>query len=146
MQTYPGASPEKLWQTVVSVKLDTYFFGCPVYNEAARHKLLHIGLEVLEQYVCEKKEKCCPHAVMGRIYRVPHKMLSQIEWENPQFSYHFKLIYGLPTKIEPLFGRMKQRFKMKQLQKRGVANARGHILKFMDLMRILASVTGSDGV
>lgn len=95
--------------------LDAYIFGCPVYNEEVRHKLLHMKLEVPEQCACEKKEECCPHAVMGRIYRVPHKMLSQIEWDNPQFSYHFKLIYALRTKIERLFGRMKQRVRMKQL-------------------------------
>jgi len=41
---------------------------------------------------------------------------------------------------------MKGRFKMKHLYKRGVDNIRGHILKFMNLMHILASVTGTYGV
>ena len=126
--------------------LDAYIFGCPVYNEEARGKLEHMGMNVLEPCACEKKEECCPNAEMGRIYRVPREMLSQIEWDNPQFSYHFKLIYALRTKIERLIGRMKCRFKMRHLYKRGVANIRGHLLKFMNLMHILASVTGTYGV
>ncbi len=77
---------------------------------------------------------------MGRIYRVPRGVLSQIEWDNRKFSYHFKLVYALRTKIERLIGRMKGRFKMKHLYKRG------HILKFMNLQHIEASVTGTYGV
>ena len=126
--------------------LDAYIFGCPVYNEEARGKLEHMGMKVPEPCACEKKAECCPNAEMGRIYRVPREMLSQIEWDNPQFSYHFKLVYALRTKIERLIGRMKCRFKMRHLYKRGVANIRGHILKFMNLMHILASVTGTYGV
>ena len=34
-------------------------------------------------------------------------MLSQIDWDNPQYSYRFKLVYSLRTKIERLFSRMK---------------------------------------
>ena len=126
--------------------LDAYIFGCPVFNGEAKGKLEHMGLQVPEPCACEKKEECCPNAAMGRIYRVPREMLSQIEWDNPQFSYHFKLVYTLRTKIERLIGRMKGRFKMKHLYKRGVANIRGHILKFFFLMHILANVTGTYGV
>ena len=41
------------------------------------------------------------------------------------------------TKIERLFSRMKERFKMKQVYKRGIDKIKGHILKFMNLMHIL---------
>jgi hypothetical protein len=126
--------------------LDAYIFGCPVYNEEARGKLEHMRLEVPDKCACEKKQECSPNAAMGRTDRLARDMLSQIEWDNPQFSYHFKLVYALRTKIERLFGRMKGRFKMKHLYKRGVDNIRGHILKFMNLMHILASVTGTYGV
>ena len=48
--------------------------------------------------------------------------------------------------IERLIGRMKCRFKMSHLYKRGVANIRGHVLKCMNLPYILANVTGTYGV
>ncbi|MFC1713847.1 hypothetical protein ACFL6S_09270 [Candidatus Poribacteria bacterium] len=70
----------------------------------------------------------------------------EIDWDNPQFSYHFKLIHSLRTKIERLFARMKERFKMRRVYKRGVDNIWGHVLKFINLLRILANVTGSYGV
>ena len=35
---------------------------------------------------------------------------------------------------------------MSHLYKRGVANIRGHVLKCMNLLRILANVTGTYGV
>jgi hypothetical protein len=41
---------------------------------------------------------------------------------------------------------MKERFKMRRVYKRGVGNILGHILKFMNLMHILANVTGTYGV
>ena len=126
--------------------LDAYLFACPVLNEEARCKLEHMGLDIPEQHTCEKQEKCCPNAQQGRIYRVPREMLSQIDWDNPQFSYRFKLEYAVRTKIERLIGRMKCRFKMNHLYKRAVANIRGHILKFYNLMHILANVTGTYGV
>ena len=55
-----------------------------------------------------------------------------------QFSYR--------SKVERLIGRMKGRLKMNHLYKRGLANIRGHVLKFYNLMHILANVTGSYGV
>ena len=60
-----------------------------------------------------------------------------LDWDNPQFSYRFKLVYSLRTKIERLFSRMKVRFKMVHIYKRGISNIRGHIL---------ASLTGTYGV
>ncbi len=126
--------------------LDAYIFGCPVLNEESRKKLEHLGMEVPEQCECEKKEECCPNSSIGRIYRAKRDMLSQIDWDNPQFSYRFKLVYSLRTKIERLFARMKVRFKMKHLYKRGIDKIRGHILKFMNLMHILANLTGTYGV
>ena len=126
--------------------LDAYIFGCPVLNEEARRKLEHMGLEVPEERECDKKEACSPNSHMGRIYRVQRDELSQIDWDNPQFSYRFKLVHSLRTKIERLFSRMKERFKMKHIYKRGIDKIRGHILKFMNLMHILANVTGTYGV
>jgi len=38
---------------------------------------------------------------------VSKEVLSQIDWDNPQFSHHFKLVHSLRTKIERLFSRMK---------------------------------------
>jgi len=73
-------------------------------------------------------------------------ILSQIDWDNPQFSHRFRLVYSLRTKIERLFSRMKERFKMRRVYKRGVGNIQGHILKFMNLIHILANVTGTYGV
>ena len=125
--------------------MDAYIFGCPVLSEEARKKLEHMGMEVAEQRECEKKEECCPNSEIGRIYRVKREMLSQIDCANPQFSYHFKLIHSLRTKIERLFARMKERFKMRRVYKRGVGNIWGHVLKFVNLLHILANVTGSYG-
>ena len=132
--------------------LDSYIFGCPVLNSEARCKLEHMGLEVPEQCECEKKQECCPNSEIGRIYRVKREVLSQIDWDNPQYSdcfakpRNFKLVYSLRTKIERLFSRMKGRFKMKHLYKRGIDKIKGHILKFMNLMHILANLTGTYGV
>ncbi len=126
--------------------IDAYIFGCPVLNEEARKKLEHMGLEVPEQRACERKEECSPNSDIGRIYRVKREMLSQIDWDNPQFSYRFKLVYSLRTKIERLFSRMKERFKTRKLYKRGIDKVRGHILKIMNLMHILANLSGTYGV
>ena len=77
-----------------------------------------MGQEVPEQHECDKKSECSPNSAIGRIYRVKRGVLSQIDWDNPQFSYHFKLIHSLRTKIERLFSRMKERFKMVRPDKR----------------------------
>ena len=79
--------------------LDAYLFVCPVLNEEARCKLEHMSMDVPEQRTCDKQAECCPNAHQGRIYRVPREMLSQIDWDNPQFSYRFKLEYAVRTKI-----------------------------------------------
>jgi len=126
--------------------MDAYIFGCPVLNEEARKKLEHMEMEVPEQRECEKKAECSPDSEIGRIYRIKREVLSQIDWDNPQFSYRFKMFYSLRTKIERLFSRMKERFKMKHVYNRGVGNIHGHILKFMNLMHIVANVTGTYGV
>ena len=126
--------------------MEAYIFGCPVLNQEARRKLEHMGGAAPKQCECEKKEECSPNSAIGRIYRVKREVLSQIDWDNPQFSYRFKLVYSLRTKIERLFSRMKERFKMKHLYKRGIDKIRGHILKFMNLMHILANLTGTYGV
>ena len=89
--------------------------------------------------------ECSPNSEIGRIYRAKREMLSQIDWDNSQFSYHFKLIHSLRTKIERLFARMKERFRMRRVYKRGVGNILGHIHKFMNLIHILANVTGTYG-
>ena len=99
-------------------------------------------LELLQQ----AKAECSPNSEIGRIYRGKREMLSQIDWDSPQFGYHFKLIHSLRTKIERLFARMKERFKMRRVYKRGVGNIFGHVLKFINLLHILANVTGSYGV
>ena len=125
---------------------NSYILGCPVLNEEARNKLEHMGMEVPEERECEKKTECCPNSEIGRIYRAKRKMLTQIDWDNPQFSYRFKLIHSLRTKIERLFSRMKEHFKMRRVYKRGVGNILGHIHKFMNLIHILANVTGTYGV
>jgi len=127
-------------------RMDAYIFGCPVLNGEARKKLEHMEMEVPEQRECEKKEECSPNSEIGRIYRVKREVSSQIDWDNPQFSYRFRLVYSLRTKIERLFSRMKERFKMRRVYKRGVGNIQGHILKFMNLIHILANVTGTYGV
>ncbi len=126
--------------------MGAYIFGCPVLNEEARKKLEHMGQEVPEQHECEKKLDCSPNSEIGRIYRVKREVLPQIDWDNPQFSYRFRLFYSLRTKIERLFSRMKERFKMRRVYKRGIGNILGHILKFMNLMHLLANVTGTYGV
>jgi hypothetical protein len=59
-----------------------------------------MGLKVPEQRKCERKEGCSPNSEIGRLYRVKRTVLSQIDWDNPQFSYRFKLVYSLRTKIE----------------------------------------------
>jgi hypothetical protein len=102
--------------------LDAYILGCPILNEEARKKLEHMDMEVPEQHECEKKAECSPNSEIGRIYRAKRNMLTQIDWDNPQFSYHFKLIHSLRTKIERLFSRMKERFKMRRVYKRGIDN------------------------
>jgi len=35
------------------------------------------------------------------------EVFSQIDWDNPRFSYRFKLLYSLRTKIGRLFFQMK---------------------------------------
>jgi len=117
-----------------------------IIPEEARKKLEHMGLEVPEQHECDKKAECSPNSEIGRLYRAKRNMLTQIDWDNPQFSYRFKLIHSLRTKIERLFSRMKERFKMRRVYKRGVGNIWGHVLKFINLLHILANVTGSYGV
>lgn len=111
-----------------------------------KRKLEHMRMEVPTQCECEKKQECSPNSEIGRIYRVKREVLSQIDWDNPKFSYRFKLVYSLRTKIERLFSRMKERFKMKHIYKRGIDKIRGHVLKFMNLMHILANLQGTYGV
>ena len=67
---------------------DAYIFGCPVLNEEARKKLEHMGMEVPLEDECDKKAECSPNSEIGRIYRAKREMLSQIDCDNPQFSYH----------------------------------------------------------
>ena len=98
--------------------LQSYVFGCPVFNSEARQKLIGMGID-LSEITCQCKDQCCPTAVQGRIYRVPREQLKQVNWKMPQFSYRFHLVYKLRTKIERLFGRMKKRFKMAILYRRG---------------------------
>ena len=125
--------------------LQCYVFGCPVFNLEARQKLTHMGIDV-SKITCTCEDQCCPTATQGRIYRVPRKQLKQVNWEMPQFSSHFQLVYKLRTKIERLFGRMKKRFKMAVLYRRGVKKIEAHIDKFMALMHIVANLEGSYGV
>ena len=82
----------------------------------------------------------------GLKQKTASRTCSSTRFRESTLAHHFKLVYTLRTKIERLIGRMKGRFKMKHLYKRGVANIRGHILKFINLMHILASVTGTYGV
>jgi len=53
--------------------LDSYIFGCPILNNEARRKLEHMGLEVLKQCECEKKEECSPNSEIGRISKYSAK-------------------------------------------------------------------------
>jgi len=126
-------------------QLQCYVFGCPVFNLEARQKLIHMGIDV-SKITCTCEDQCCPTAIQGRIYRVPRKQLKQVNWDMPQFSYRFQLVYKLRTKIERLFGRMKKRFKMAILYRRGVKKIEAHIDKFMALMHIVANLEGSYGV
>ena len=102
--------------------LDAYILTCPVLNEEARCKLLHMDMDVPAQRTCDHQTECCPNTQQGRICRVPRTMRSQIDWDHPQFSYRFKLEYAVRTKIERLIGRMKCHLKMSQLYKRSVFN------------------------
>ena len=125
--------------------LQSYVFGCPVFNPEARQKLIHMGIDV-SKITCQCKDQCCKTAAHGRIYRVTREQLKQVNWDMPQFSYRFHMVYRLRTKIERLFGQMKKRFKMAILYRRGVKNVEAHIDKFMALMHIVANVKGSYGV
>jgi len=126
-------------------RLQCYVFGCPVFNPEAREKLTHMDIDV-SGITCQLKEQCCPTAVQGRIYRVPRERLKQVDWDMPQFSYRFHRVHKLRTKIERLFGRMKKRFKMAILYRRGIKKIEAHIDKFMALMHIVANLEGSYGV
>ena len=125
--------------------LQCYVFGCPVFNPEAREKLIHMGIGV-SGITCQSKEQCCPRSLQGRIYRVPREQLKQVNWDMPQFGYRFRLVHKLRTKIERLFGRMKKRFKMAIVYRRGIKRIEAHIDKFMALMHIVANLEGSYGV
>ena len=73
--------------------------GCSLLQQEARHKLEHMGMEILTQCEYGKKEECGPNQKLVGDYRVKQEVLSQIGWDNTQFSYHFKLIYSLCRKI-----------------------------------------------
>ncbi len=92
----------------------------------------------MDTFIYETEGFAVPIWEIGRIFRVKREMLSQIDWNNPRFSYRFKLIHSLRTKIERLFSRMKERFKMRRVYKRGVGNIWGHVLRFVNLLHILA--------
>ena len=84
----------------------------------------------------EKKAECSPKSEMGSVYRAKQEVLCQIDRDNPQFSYHFRLFHSLRTKIQRLFSRMRERFKMRRVYKRGVDNTWGHVLKFINLRKM----------
>jgi hypothetical protein len=63
----------------------------------------------------------------------------------PQFSYRFNLVNKVRTKIKRLFGRMKKRFTMAILYRRGINKIKAHIDKFMALVHIVANLEGSYG-
>lgn len=126
-------------------RLQCYVFGCPVFNLEAREKLTHMGID-LSAMTCKLTWQCCPRATEGRIYRVPREQLKQVNWDMPQFSHRFNLVYKVRTKIERLFGRMKPRFKMAILYRRGLKKIEAHIDKFMALMHIVANLEGSYGL
>jgi len=123
----------------------SYVFGCPVFNAEARLKLTHMGIDV-SSISCQCKEQCCPRALQGRIYRVSRDKLKAVNWDMPQFSFRFHMVYKVRTKIERLFGRMKKRFKMGIVYRRGIKKIEAHIDKFMALMHIVANLEGSYGV
>ena len=125
--------------------LQSYVFGCPVFNAEARLKLIHMGIDV-SSISCQCKEQCCPRALQGRIYRVSRDKLKAVNWDMPQFSYRFQKVYNIRTKIERLFGRMKKRFKMEIVYRRGIKKIEAHIDKFMTVMHIVANLEGSYGV
>ena len=127
------------------VRLQCYVFACPVFNPEARQKLINMGIDV-SGITCQCKDQCCPTATQGRIYRVPREHLKQVNWYMPQFSSRFHLVYSLRTKIERLFDRMKKRFKMGIVYRRGIKKIEAHIDKFMALMHIVANLQGSYGV
>ena len=58
-----------------------------------------MGMEILTQCEYDKKEECGPNQKLVGDYRVKQEMLSQIGWDNTQFSYHAKFICSLRTKI-----------------------------------------------
>jgi len=121
--------------------LQAYMFGCPVFNPEARAKLINMGIDV-SNITCSCKEQCAPRALNGRLYRAPRKLLKKVNWDRPQFSYRYWFVYKLRTKIERLFGRMKKRFKMAIIYRRGLNNIEAHIDKFMALINIMANIQG----
>ena len=62
--------------------------GCSLLQQEARHKLEHMGMEILTQCEYDKKEECGPYQILVGDYRVKQELLSQICWDNRQFSYH----------------------------------------------------------
>ena len=64
----------------------------------------------------------------------------------PQGSYTFWRIYHLRTKIERMFGRLKDRFRMTLYHVRGRIAVESLVSKHFALLHMLAFLTGSYGV
>jgi hypothetical protein len=99
-----------------------FIWVCPVFNPQC-------GVEGL---TCDKKDRCCPRARNGRVYRVPAETTPQIDWEHPQFAKRTKKKYDLRTSIERVFGRGKRVLPFERLYNRGKAAFQG----FLDRMVI----------
>jgi len=85
-------------------------------------------------------ESTVPACANGR--QVKREVLSQIDWDNPQFSYRFKLVaFGDASRAfsacedRTVVFTYERAFQDEACNyKRGIDKIRGHILKFMNLM------------
>jgi hypothetical protein len=124
---------------------NAYCFACPVYNPKARKKAAKMKWKTIPT-TCGSKNICSPIAEHGRFVRIPCDLLPQLDPVTPQGSYTFWRIYHLRTKIERMFGRLKDRFRMTLYHVRGRIAVESLVSKHFALLHMLAFLTGSYGV
>jgi hypothetical protein len=126
-------------------RTDSYCFACPVYNPKARRSLEKTQAPTPPS-TCSCKNICSPTSTQGRFVRIPRALLPQLDSALPQGSYRFWRYYHLRTKIERLFGRLKERFLMKIYSLRGQLSIEALASKLCATLHVLAFVTGTYGV
>jgi hypothetical protein len=124
---------------------EAYCFACPVYNPKARRKAEKMNWKDIPDS-CKSKSICSPLAEQGRFVRIPCKLLPQLDPMTPQGGYAFWRVYRLRTKIERMFGRLKERFRMAIYSLRGRPSIESLISKHFALLHMLACITGTYGV